>query len=115
MSTARRPATPTFSAPATASATAMAVPSAGPFTVEVELRYQPIGYRWAHNLERYDAPEPKRFVGVLQLHVGRVLGGRCYSARGRRHIVALSHTFPLTKDRGVPGRCVRCVSPRRMR
>ena len=39
------------------------VPSAGPFTVEAELRYQSIGYRWAHNLERYDAPEPKRFVG----------------------------------------------------
>lgn len=39
------------------------VPSAGPFSVEVELRYQSIGYRWAHNLERYDAPEPKRFVG----------------------------------------------------
>jgi len=28
----------------------------------VELRYQPIAYRWAHNLDRYDAPEPKRFV-----------------------------------------------------
>jgi hypothetical protein len=37
--------------------------SAGPFSVEVELRYQPIAYRWAHNLEAYDAPEPKRFVG----------------------------------------------------
>jgi hypothetical protein len=37
--------------------------SAGTFSVEAELRYQPIGYRWAHNLERYDAPEPKRFVG----------------------------------------------------
>jgi hypothetical protein len=35
---------------------------AGPHRVEVELRYQPIAYRWAHNLERYDAPEPKRFV-----------------------------------------------------
>jgi hypothetical protein len=34
----------------------------GPFTIEVELRYQTIAYRWAHNLERYDAPEPKRFV-----------------------------------------------------
>ena len=38
------------------------VPAGGPFTVEAELVYQPIGYRWAHNLERYDAPEPKRFV-----------------------------------------------------
>jgi hypothetical protein len=34
----------------------------GPFQVEVELLYQPIGYRWAHNLEKYDAAEPKRFV-----------------------------------------------------
>ena len=41
----------------------VSVPLAGPFRVEAELRYQPIGYRWAHNLERYDAPEPKRFVG----------------------------------------------------
>ena len=37
----------------------------GPFTVSVELLYQPIGYRWAHNLERYDAPEPKRFVNYF--------------------------------------------------
>ena len=35
----------------------------GPFTVDVELLYQTIGFRWAHNLEKYDAPEPKRFVG----------------------------------------------------
>jgi hypothetical protein len=35
----------------------------GPFQVDVELLYQPIGYRWAHNLEKYDAPEPMRFVG----------------------------------------------------
>lgn len=34
----------------------------GPFHVEVELMYQPIGYRWAHNLAPYDAPEPKRMV-----------------------------------------------------
>jgi hypothetical protein len=34
----------------------------GPVTIEVELRYQTIGYRWAQNLERYDAPEPKRFL-----------------------------------------------------
>jgi len=35
----------------------------GPFHVEAELWYQPIGYRWAHNLDAYDAPEPRRFVG----------------------------------------------------
>ena len=34
----------------------------GPFRVEVELWYQPIGFRWAHNLASYDAVEPKRFV-----------------------------------------------------
>ena len=34
-------------------------------TVEAELRFQPIGYRWAQNLVPYDAPEPKRFVGYF--------------------------------------------------
>jgi hypothetical protein len=34
----------------------------GPLTIDVELRYQSIAYRWAQNLERYDAPEPKRFL-----------------------------------------------------
>jgi hypothetical protein len=37
----------------------------GPFRVSVELLYQPIGYRWAHNLEKYDAPEPKRFLSYF--------------------------------------------------
>ena len=35
---------------------------AAPFTVDAELWYQPIGFRWARNLESYDAPETKRFV-----------------------------------------------------
>src|SRR5438876_863475 len=34
----------------------------GPFRVEAELWYQPVGFRWAHNLSPYDAPEPRRFV-----------------------------------------------------
>jgi hypothetical protein len=35
----------------------------GPFTVEAELLYQPIGYRWATNLKPYDkAAEPQRFT-----------------------------------------------------
>jgi len=38
----------------------------GPLSIEVELRYQPIGYRWAHNLDTYDAAEPKRFAGYYQ-------------------------------------------------
>ena len=36
----------------------------GPFTVEAELLYQPVGYRWANNLKAYDkAAEPSRFTG----------------------------------------------------
>ena len=34
----------------------------GPFTIEVQLWYQSIGYRWARNLDGYTAPEPRRFV-----------------------------------------------------
>jgi hypothetical protein len=40
-------------------------PADGPFDVDVELRYQPIGFRWAQNLGRYDAPEPRRFVSYF--------------------------------------------------
>ena len=38
----------------------------GPFSVEAELWYQPIGYRWAENLRPYDAPETKRFVSYYE-------------------------------------------------
>jgi hypothetical protein len=34
----------------------------GPFKVEAELCYQPISYRWAMNLKKYNAEEPQRFV-----------------------------------------------------
>jgi hypothetical protein len=44
----------------------VAVPGAGSYAVEVELLYQTIGYRWAHNLEAYDAPEPKQFVSYYK-------------------------------------------------
>jgi hypothetical protein len=40
----------------------ISVTASGPLTIDVELRYQSIAFRWAQNLERYDAPEPKRFV-----------------------------------------------------
>ena len=36
--------------------------AAGPFHVSVEFLYQPIGYRWAHNLASYQAAEPQQFV-----------------------------------------------------
>lgn len=42
------------------------VGAAGPFRVAVELVYQPVGYRWAHNLGAYEAAEPKRFVGYYE-------------------------------------------------
>ena len=38
------------------------VAAAGAAYVQVELRYQPIGYRWAQNLAPYKAPEPQKFV-----------------------------------------------------
>lgn len=34
----------------------------GPFQAEAELWFQPIGFRWAHNLEPYHADEPQRMV-----------------------------------------------------
>ena len=34
----------------------------GPFRIDVELRYQPIAFRWAHNLKNYNADETRRFV-----------------------------------------------------
>jgi Cytochrome c554 and c-prime len=37
--------------------------AAGPLRIEVDLLYQPIAFRWAHNLDRYAAaPEAARFV-----------------------------------------------------
>jgi hypothetical protein len=34
----------------------------GPFTIEAQLWYQSIAYRWAENLKAYKASEPQRFV-----------------------------------------------------
>jgi hypothetical protein len=36
--------------------------AAGPFHVEAELWYQPIGFRWAHNLTPYQSSETQRMV-----------------------------------------------------
>jgi hypothetical protein len=38
----------------------------GPFTVDAELLFQPIAFRWAMNLKKYDAMEAKRFVGYYE-------------------------------------------------
>jgi hypothetical protein len=37
-------------------------PAAGPFTIEAEIWFQPIGFRWADNLSTYDTFETNRFV-----------------------------------------------------
>ena len=37
-------------------------PEDSPFTLEAELWFQPIAYRWAENLAPYDSPETRRFV-----------------------------------------------------
>ena len=36
--------------------------TSGPVSVEAELMYQPIAFRWADNLRQYDGLEPRRFV-----------------------------------------------------
>lgn len=43
----------------------------GPFHIDAELWYQPIGFRWAHNLETYNAMEPRRFVGYYESEARR--------------------------------------------
>ena len=40
-----------------------------PTTIEVELLYEAIGYRWAHNFQPYvHADEPRRFLGYFDHH-----------------------------------------------
>ena len=38
----------------------------GPLAIEVTLWFQPIGFRWAHNLRPYDAHETQRFLGYYE-------------------------------------------------
>jgi hypothetical protein len=38
----------------------------GPFRIDVELWYQPIGFRWAQNLAPYDTAETRRFVAYYE-------------------------------------------------
>jgi hypothetical protein len=40
--------------------------SPGPFRVQAELLYQPIGYRWAQNLRAEKSPEADRFVSYYE-------------------------------------------------
>jgi hypothetical protein len=41
-------------------------PSSGPFHIEAELWYEPIAYRWAHNLSPYQSEEPQRIVNYYE-------------------------------------------------
>jgi len=61
----------------------------GAATIDVELRYQTIAYRWARNLERYDAPEPKRFVSF-------------YSATAEGSSVVIATTRAVADRTGSP-------------
>lgn len=56
------------------STTHYAVPTngaSGSFHVAVELLYQPVGFRWAHNLAPYQAAEPQRFVHYYEQAAGK--------------------------------------------
>jgi hypothetical protein len=44
--------------------------SGGPLRIDVELRFQPISFRWADNLRRYNANEPRRFVSYYDSMAG---------------------------------------------
>jgi hypothetical protein len=57
----------------------------GPFQVDAELWYQPIGYRWANNLKAYkNASEPRRF-------------NTYYDSMGRGTAVILARTTAVAK------------------
>ena len=50
--------------------------ASGPIDVVVKLWYQPIAYRWAENLRRYNAPEPQRFVRYYDAMAANCSGKR---------------------------------------
>lgn len=51
----------------------------GPFLVEAELLYQPIGYRWSEKLGTYDTAESRQFLSFFQ---GVALASSALLARG---------------------------------
>ena len=56
----------------------------GPFEITAALMYQPVSFRWAQNLDRYDAAEPRRFVSyfrAMSSASSTVLASAFYSAR----------------------------------
>ncbi len=59
----------------------------GPFEVQAELWYQPIGFRWAHNLSQQDAAEIQRFVSY-------------YTSLAGQSAVALAKARAMSKPQG---------------
>ena len=57
----------------------------GPLTIGVELRYQPIGYRWAQNLGGYDARGDDTIPVLLRRDGGR-LHARLHADVGRDRV-----------------------------
>ncbi len=56
---------PDFSAGADTLTYRIAAPDNGPYTVEVQLLYQSIGYRWAENLRQPQSPEGQTFLTLI--------------------------------------------------
>jgi hypothetical protein len=72
------------------------VSAAGPFQVEAELWYQPIAFRWASNLKRYDAIEPRRlnsYFDSMSAASAVALARACAPApcRDARNVGSLQH------------------------
>jgi hypothetical protein len=68
-----------------------------PFTIDAELLYQPIGFRWANNLKTYDAAEPRRFTGyydALASSSATTLARASMSARPSEQAAARAHERP---------------------
>lgn len=43
----------------------MGLDTGGPYHIDVALKFQSIGFRWAQNLKAYDASETRRFVSYV--------------------------------------------------
>jgi hypothetical protein len=59
-------ADPAFTAGSATTRYEIPVSAPGPLHVTAELVYQPIGFRWAHNFDTIQSPEPQRFSGYYK-------------------------------------------------
>ncbi len=84
------------------------LPGAGPWDVSVTLRYQPIGFRWARNLEPYDAAEPQRFVryydSMAEESSTALATARATIAASRRHFPEYGIPVVIHSGAGAPFR-----------